>query len=68
MECKEEIEVFLFWKEYIEICTKLEDLYHKEIEYYRNEALKANSDILNNAYVRSFSDEVILEKMKFLSR
>lgn len=66
--CKAEIELFLFWKEYVETLTNLETAYNREIEFYKSEALKENPDILNNAYVRNFTNENIMRKVELLSR
>lgn len=67
-ECKAEIQIFLFWQEYLEKIRRLEMVMDNKIKKYADETLEREPDILENPYVHSLTDPQILRRIEQLKK
>lgn len=64
--CKSEIQIFLFWKEYCESLMRIEQAMNNEMKKYAVEELEIEPDILDNPYVWSISEPASLKRIDLL--
>lgn len=65
-ECRAEIQIFMFWQEYLEKVRRLEIIMDNEIKKSVNDELTKETDILDNPYVHSMIDPKILKRIDYL--
>lgn len=64
--CKYEIQCFLFWKECYECIRRVEDTMNNEINYYVNEELTIEPDILDSPYIKNMSSPAVVKVINYL--
>jgi poly(ribitol-phosphate) beta-N-acetylglucosaminyltransferase len=68
IDCKEELENFVFYKMYIETTTNLEIGYNAERNYYKDRILEILPNILENPYVKNYTKDSFLNKIDYLKK
>ena len=64
--CNNEIQIFLFWKKYIESMELLEKTLDYEKQYLKRQFNYENVDLLNNPYIMNITDETIKKRIEYL--